>query len=66
MATTEQYENAARRLNLAIREAEPSEKQRLMHALGNVRFSEYRETQDPRCRRLAANCYLAARSFHYR
>ena len=29
--------------------------------LGNFRFDNYQKTHDPKERRLAANCYLAAR-----
>ena len=64
MATNEQYEKGARNLIQRIRSAPNSaEKARVMTCLGNLRYRQYRTTQDPSAMRLARNCYLAARSF---
>lgn len=66
MATKEQYEEGAKNLAQRVRAA-PSlgEKARVMTCLGNLRYSQYRATQETLALRLARNCYLAARSFHY-
>jgi len=44
----------------------PAEKSRIMQEMGNIRYDRYRMTNDPDERRLAANCYLASRSFFWR
>ena len=54
-------------LTQRIRSAQgPAEKASVMREMGDVRFDRYKMTNDPDERRLAANCYLAARSFFYR
>jgi len=66
MATKEQYEKGAKNLAQKIREVQsPAEKARVMTCLGNLRYSQYRATQEAQALKLAGNCYLAARSFHY-
>ncbi|MEI7718789.1 MAG: hypothetical protein WCI72_02890 [archaeon] len=66
MATNENYENGAMNLIGRIQATQmPREKERLMNGMGNLRFAQYRTTGDTRARRLAANCYLAARNFRY-
>ena len=67
MATKEQYKKGAKNLTQRVREASTlAEKARVMTCLGNLRYSEYQATQESQALRLAGNCYLAARSFHYR
>jgi hypothetical protein len=66
MATNEDYENGARNLIWRIQAAPmPQEKEKLMNSMGNLRFAQYKATGETRVRKLAGNCYLAARNFHY-
>jgi len=66
MATNEDYENGAMNIIERIQETtRPQEKERLITGMGNLRFAQYRTTGDTRARRLAENCYFAARNFHY-
>ena len=65
MATKEQYEMCAKTLTENIREASDlEEKAALMTCVGNTRYSQYLMYREPRARRLAANCYLAAKKFY--
>ena len=67
MLTEQQYERAADRVANKIRQSlELEEKERLMQGLGNLRYAQYKTTGNMNAKRLAANCFLASRSFHYK
>jgi len=67
MATNEQYESAAKNLAKEIRESsDPVKKARTMTYLGNLRYSQYITTKEPKARKLAGNCYIAARQLSFR
>lgn len=64
------FEMEAKGLVARIREAEdPSDKYQLTMDLGDLRFVQYKTTKDPReherAKRLARNCYFAAKHFVY-
>lgn len=67
MATTEQYESGAKNLTKRIQDTtDLTTKARIMTYMGNLRYAQYQNTKDPRARRLAGNCYIAARHLGYR
>jgi hypothetical protein len=67
MPTKEQYESGAQNLIERIKQSEAyATKARIMTALGNLRLSQYQHTLEPRAKRLAGNCYIAARYFGLR
>ena len=67
MATQEQYELGARNLTKRMQETKDlTTKSRIMTCMGNLRYAEYQNTREPRARKLAGNCYIAARHLGYR
>jgi hypothetical protein len=67
MATKEIYERGAANLaNRARETSNPRMKGIILTHLGNLRYSQYINTHEARARRLAGNCYIAARSLSYR
>lgn len=66
MPTIETYELGARNLAKDVREtSDRLRKAKLITYLGNLRYTQYVETREPRARKLAANCYIAARSLSW-
>lgn len=62
MATKQDYETGARVLAGRIKESQdPIARARIMNYLGNLRYAEYKHTENKDARRLAGNCYIAAR-----
>lgn len=67
MPTNETYETGAKNLASRIRNTSNLKiKSGIMACLGNLRYSQYRSYREPRIRRLASNCYLAAKYLSYR
>ena len=67
MPTNEIYELGAKNLADRIRNTQDlSVKSQIMSYLGNLRYSQYETTKEPRARRLAANCYIASKYLNHR
>ncbi len=67
MPTNEIYELGAKNLADRIRStSDLKTKSQIMNYLGNLRFSQYESTNEPRARRLAANCYIASKYLNHR
>jgi hypothetical protein len=67
MATKETYELGARNLVSRMQKTpDLKRKAEIITHLGNLRFSQYQNTREPRARTLAANCYIAARYMNSR
>lgn len=67
MPTNEIYELGAKNLADRIRSTQDlSTKAQIMTYLGNLRYSQYESTNEPRARRLAANCYIASKYMNHR
>lgn len=67
MPTNETYEIGAKNLAERIKTTQNlSEKAKIMTYLGNLRYSQYESTREPRARQLAGNCYIAAKYLNHR